>query len=166
MHRISLLICIFTFSWLLNTAHAAVDPVTQSVWANEAIVATYTYNASNFLTRQQSIASYFTADGWKAFSTALSKAGIQANVEQNNYSVSAVATLPPTITTVENNLWQAVMPVLVVYQSPVAQQKQNLTVTMQFKAVPSGQGVRGYAIESMQVVPAESVWNCTPKKNL
>ncbi|WP_232220283.1 hypothetical protein [Legionella tunisiensis] len=46
--------------------------------------------------------------------------------------------------------WQAVMPLLVVYRNPQYQQKQNLRVTINFNRAPSGQGVRGFAISSLQ----------------
>lgn len=51
------------------------------------------------------------------------------------------------------------MGLLVVYQNPQYQQKQHLKVTIDFMQAPSGQGVRGYTISSLQ-----SVVNKTPCK--
>lgn len=129
---------------------AAPDDTELAVWANEAIVATYTYNYKNFLPRQKEIAAYFTADGWIAYSKALNDAKLPDAVQKNSYYVSAVATLPPKVKLMRANYWQAVMPLLVVYQNPQYQQKQTVEVTIEFTAVPSGQGVRGLAMTSLQ----------------
>lgn len=126
------------------------DDVELAVWANEAIVATYTYDFQNYLAQQKAIAKYFTGAGWMAYSKALNDSKLPEAVQENSYYVSAVATLPPQIKTVANNEWQAIMPLLVVYKNPQYQQKQTLQVTITFSAAPSGQGVRGYAISSLQ----------------
>jgi hypothetical protein len=142
---------------LLCPLFAWADETQMAVWSNEAIVATYSYNAQNYLERQKAIAKYFTSDGWIAYSKALNESKLPETVQTNNYAVSAVATLPPVIKTVAEGQWQAVMPLLVLYKNPQFQQKQTLQITMTFTAAPSGQGVRGFAMTSLQskvIVPA------------
>lgn len=134
----------------LLSAQPLPDKVQLAVWANEAIVATYTFNHKNFLTRQKEIARYFTAAGWIAYSAALNASTIPSSVMKNAYSVSAVASLPPKITIIKGNEWEATMPLLVLYENPQYQQKQQLQVTIRFAPVPSGQGIRGLAISSLQ----------------
>ena len=143
------------FTMSLNT-YAATDTTPLAVWANEAIVATYTYNDQNFLARQQAIAHYFTSAGWIAYSKALHEAKLPETVHKNNYDVSAVATAPPIVTSLSNNSWQAVMPLLVLYKNPQYQQKQTLEVTLEWSTTPAGQGVRGFGITRItakQVTP-------------
>lgn len=160
-HRI-FLACLF---WIITPLKALATPdnTQLAVWANEAIVATFTYTHDNFLTRQKEIARYFTADSWIAYSKALTDAKLPETVQTNFYSVSAVATLPPKITTLKNNTWQAVMPVLVVYKNYEYRQKQTLSIKINFKTVPDNTGVRGLAITKLQATVAEEPCPCATK---
>lgn len=120
-----------------------------AVWANEAIVSTYTYHANNFLERQKAIAKYFTAKGWITYSDALQQSGLPEAVKQNAYFVSAVATMPPEVTRLDESHWKVSMPLLVVYKNPQYQQKQTLKVSLTITKAASKQGVRGLAITSL-----------------
>ena len=126
------------------------DATQLSVWANEAVVATYTYNYKNFITQQRTIAKYFTASGWINYSAALNASQLPEMIQKNAYFVSAVALLPVELKTIDEQHWQAKMPLLVIYKNPQYQQKQTLEVTIQFTIAPSGQGVRGLAITSLK----------------
>lgn len=154
------------FSLLVFAATVKADTVpdnTQlSVWVNEAIVATYSYDYKNYLERQRAIAKYFTAEGWTAYSAALNNSKLPEAVKTNAYAVSAVATLPPEIKLISTNHWQAVMPILVVYKNPQYQQKQILNVSIHFESVPAGQGVRGLSISSLQAKISEPPCQCQP----
>lgn len=143
---------LFYFSWLFLPLQVFADfsDTTLTVWANEAIVATYTFNDQNFLARQKEIAQYFNANGWINYSKALIDSKLPETVKKNAYAVSAVALMPPIIKSVTNNQWQAVMPLLVVYKNAQYQQKQTLEITLFFTTAPAGQGVRGLAINSLQ----------------
>lgn len=136
------------------------DPVQLSVWVNEAIVATYTYSYKNYLEDQKKIAKYFTADGWIAYSKALNASKLPEAVQSNLYYVSAVATEPPVITNIDATHWKATMGLLVVYQNPQYQQKQHLKVAINFMVAPSGQGVRGYSISTLQSVVNKAPCKC------
>ncbi|ETO94457.1 DotI/IcmL family type IV secretion protein [Legionella oakridgensis] len=153
-----LLICIALL--LPLQMHAAPDNTQLAVWVNEAIVATYTYNYQNYLDRQKEIAKYFTANGWIAYSKALNDSKLPDAVQKNSYFVSAVATMPPQVKSIRDNYWEASMPLLVVYKNPQYQQKQTLGVTINFTIVPSGQGVRGLAITSLQSKIIEPPCKC------
>lgn len=138
----------------------AIDETTLEVWANEAIVGTYSYNYQNFLARQKAIATYFTSQGWINYTKALTAAKLPESIQKNAYYVSAVATMPPTIKSLRDNYWQAEMPLLVVYQNPQYQQKQNIDVTIEFTSVPANQGVRGLAIASIQAKEIKPSCKC------
>lgn len=142
-------------------AFAVPDNTQLAVWANEAIVATYTFNYQNFLERQKEIAFYFTAQGWMAYSNALNDSKLPDTVKKNDYDVSAVATMPPQIKLTHDNYWQAIMPLLVVYRNPQYIQKQTLEVTIEFTLAPSGQGVRGLAMTSLQSKVTKPACECT-----
>jgi hypothetical protein len=138
----------------------AADDTELAVWANEAIVATYTYNYKDFLDRQKKIAKYFTAKGWIDYSTAFRASKLPEAVQANSYEVSAVATLPPLIKKINAQQWQADMPLLVVYKNPQYRQKQTLNVTIHFVQAPSSQGVRGLAITSLQMKETKPACKC------
>lgn len=140
--------------------YAQPDPVQLSVWVNEAIVATYTYSYKNYLEDQKRIAKYFTADGWIAYSNALNASKLPEVVQKNLYYVSAVATEPPAISNIDSTHWKATMGLLVAYQNPQYQQKQQLKVTINFMVAPSGQGVRGYSITNLQAVINKAPCKC------
>lgn len=159
MQRIlSFTLAFFCFSF---SAQASNDHTSLAVWANEAIVATYTYNYKNYLARHKEIARYFTSKGWIAYSKALNDSKLPETVKKNDYFVSAVAAMPPTIKTLQKDTWVAVMPLLVVYKNPQYQQKQTLEVTIHFKRVSQGQGVRGLAITSLKSKVTEPPCRCS-----
>lgn len=148
---------------LAVSVRAAPDQTRLAVWVNEAIVATYTYDYKNYLQQQKAIAKYFTAAGWTAYSKALNDSKLPETVQKNNYFVTAVATMPPEIKALSDTLWQATMPVLVVYKNPQYQQKQTLKVSISFAPAPAGQGVRGLAITSLQAKLSEPPCQCQPQ---
>ena len=138
----------------------SISNVQLSVWANEAIVATYTYDYQNFITEQKEIAKYFTGDAWTRYSAAFTASKVPEEVQKNSYFVSAVALLPITLKTIDSTHWQASVPVLVVYQNPQYQQKQTLQVTLDFGASQAGQGVRGLAISNFQAAVTQEPCAC------
>ena len=158
---------IFASFYILSTPinAATFDNSQLSVWANEAIVATYSYDYKNFMERQKEIAKYFTADAWIAYSAALNTAKLPQTIKENSYFVSAVATLPPSISTLSNNQWQAMMPVLVLYQNPQYKQTQTLNVTLTFKEAQTG-GVRGLAITSVDAKESAPACKCQPVEDI
>jgi hypothetical protein len=142
------------FFWAMSCSTVFSAPsdsdIQRAVWANEAIVATFTYNHQNFLARQKEIAKYFTADGWIAYSKALQEAKLQDTVQSNGYYVSAVATMPPEVKPLTPQKWQATMPVLVLYKNPEYKQEQTLRIILTFIQAPAGTGVRGLSITELQ----------------
>lgn len=144
----------------VQTGYSAPDKTQLAVWVNESIVATYTYDFKNYLQQQKDIAKYFTANGWISYSKALIDSKLPEAVNKNSYVVSAVATHPPIITDVDPTHWLATMPILVVYKNPQYQQQQHLKITLGFTTAPSGQGVRGFAITSLQSKVTEPPCEC------
>jgi hypothetical protein len=121
-----------------------------SVWANEAVISTYTFNYKTYLQDQKNSAKYFTAQGWLAYIQALNASKLPEAVQKNNYDVTAVATQPPKLVFLDPTHWQATMTILVVYQNSQYSQRQNLKIVLGFSEVPAGQGVRGMSITSLQ----------------
>jgi hypothetical protein len=146
--------------FFVQLSHANPEQAPLSVWVNEAIVATYSYDYKNFLNDQKKIAKYFTVDAWIAYSQALNSSKIPNSVQKNLYYVSSVATESPVITSLGSNHWKATMKLLVDYKNPQYQQQQNLKVTIDFMSAPSGQGVRGYSITNFQSVPISPPCTC------
>jgi hypothetical protein len=147
-------------------AQAAPDNTNREVWVNEAIIATYTFNHKNFMARQKDIAKYFTAQGWINYTKAMQDSKLPESVEKNAYSVSAVATMPPEVTVMKDNQWQANMPVLVVYTNPDYKQKQILNIMLTFIEAPAGTGVRGFAITNLQAKVAQPPCVCAKESSV
>lgn len=161
MRNIKTLNAILLLLWF-SSSQATPDATQVAVWANEAIVATYTYDYKNYLPRQRDIAKYFSAAGWTAYSTALNASGLPGVVEKNAYFVTAVATMPPEIKALGSSQWQVSMPLLVIYKNPQYQQNQTLQVTINFSEAPAGQGVRGLAINNLQAKITKPACECLP----
>lgn len=142
------------------SAHAAMDNAQMSVWVNEGIVETYTYQYNNYLERQKVFAHYFTGNAWIAYIKALNASKVLDEVKKNKYSVSAVATMPPTITAIDAHHWKAVMPLLVRYNNAQMEQKQHLEMTVELIEAPSGEGVRGLAFTSIQAKKSSPICPC------
>lgn len=155
--RVVITLCLW-FTSNLQVFAAVTDNTQLAVWANEAIIATFTYDYQNFLTRQKEIATYFTADGWIRYTKALQDANLPETVKKNAYYVSAVATMPPEIKVVKEGSWQAIMPVLVVYKNPQNIQKQTLAITLTF--IKSPIGVRGLAVTNLQAAVLKTPCKC------
>ena len=136
--------------WLLSSiTYAMPSDSDLSVWANEAIVSAYTFDANNFLARQQSTAKYFTTEAWINYTRALQAAKLLESVQKHNYAVSAVALLPPTVKLLKDSKeWQAKMPLLVLYKGSDYQQKQSLEVVITFQEAKKNEGIRGLALTS------------------
>lgn len=149
MQKINQFVRFFLILWA-GVLQATPDNVQLAVWANEAIVATYTFSYKDFIAQQRGIANYFTAEGWTNYSKALNASKLPEAVLSNSYFVNAVATLPPEITLIKPGQWRASMPLLVTYKNTQYQQKQTLQVVIHFSEAASGQGVRGLAINSLQ----------------
>ncbi|KTD76629.1 DotI/IcmL family type IV secretion protein [Legionella waltersii] len=155
----SLLACIAA-----RTVFADPDRAQLAVWANEAIIATYTYDYKNYVQQQKEIAKYFTTDGWISYTKALNDSKLPAAVQQNLYHVTSVATQPPKLITLDATHWQAIMPILVMYENPEYQQTQNLKVVISFTAAANGQGVRGFSITSLQSTVTTPPCQCKIEK--
>lgn len=151
------------FLALASATCTAADRTQLVVWANEAIVATYTYNYKTFEQDQKQIAHYFTADGWLKYSKALNASKLPDAVQKNAYDVSAVATQPPKLITLDPTHWAVTMPILVVYKNPQYQQQQHLNVVISFSTAPEGLGVRGFNISSLQATLAQPPCQCVPE---
>lgn len=145
-------------------SNAAPDNTQLSVWANEAIVASYTYSYQSFINDQKNIAHYFSTPGWIAYANAFNRAKLQDSIEKNSYVVSAVATSVPSVSSIDGSHWKASMNLLVVYKNPTYEQHQNLKVAMEFSLAPDGQGVRGLYINNMQSIVTEPPCHCAPSQ--
>lgn len=141
--------------------YATPDRTQLAVWANEAIIATYTVNYKNYLQQQKEIAKYFTSTGWITYSKALNASKLPEAIQKNAYDVTAVATQPPRITTLDPTHWTAIMTILVVYKNPQYQQLQNLKVVLSFSEAPAGQGVRGLSVSSLRSTVTKPPCQCT-----
>jgi hypothetical protein len=141
-------------------AYAEMDSAQMSVWVNEAIVETYTYDYNNYLEREKVISHYYTIKGWIAYTGALNQSKLLETVKKNLFTVNAVATLPPAIKQIDAEHWEAMMPLLVVYKNAQLQEKQTLEVILNFVKANPNEGVRGLAVTSIQTKKSTPLCQC------
>jgi hypothetical protein len=128
----------------------AIDPdVTLKVWTNEAIINVYSFSYQTWVKRQQDMGAYFRPEAWKAYLDAINKSNVLKLVMQNQMTVSAVATLPPSIKMVNAQTYHAHMPILVQYASANNTQVQYLSIDLDI-IKSSAKSTRGYAINRFE----------------
>lgn len=143
--------CLIQMRFFNTSVFAATsqESLQAAVFANEAIIATYTLDHAHFLEQEKALAKYFTSSGWINYSQALQASHLPSQIKENAYYVSAVATSPPTVKSLAEGEWEATMPILVLYKNPSYSQKQNLNVTLRFVTTTT-QGTRGFAVQSLK----------------
>ena len=139
------LILFCLLSLLISQVRATPNDILISVFANEAIVTTYTFDFEHFINQEKNIAKYFTADGWLSYSQAMQNSKLPDSIKKNSYYVSSVATMPPAVKSISDTEWEVTMPLLVVYKNPAYTQKQDLNVKLSIVKSTTA-GVRGFAI--------------------
>ena len=130
-------------------------------WANQAAIATFTYNFVNYQNELQSASRYFTRSGWGQFLTALRTSGNLDMVKSKKLIVSAVATRAPVILQKGplggRYAWRIQMPILVTYQSASEFKQQNNVVTILVKRVSTLETPRGIGISQYLVGRAAQI---------
>jgi intracellular multiplication protein IcmL len=127
-------------------------------WANQAAIASFTYNFVNYRDELQASSGFFTAEGWDQFLNALQQSNNLDAVKAKKLIVSAVATRAPII--LQKGLlngsfsWRVQMPILVTYQSASEFTQQNNVVTMLIIRVSTLNSPRGIGISQFVVGPA------------
>src|SRR4029078_3022037 len=132
----------------LDQPNQSVSAVLQ--WANQAAIASFTYNFVNYRDELQASSGFFTAEGWDQFLGALQQSNNLDAVKAKKLIVSAVATRAPIILQkgVLNGSysWRVQMPILVTYQSASEFTQQNNVVTMLITRVSTLNSPRGIGI--------------------
>lgn len=127
-------------------------------WANQAAIASFTYNFVNYRDELQASSGFFTAEGWDQFLNALQQSNNLDAVKAKKLIVSAVATRAPIILqkgVLNGNFsWRVQMPILVTYQSASEFTQQNNVVTMLITRVSTLNSPRGIGISQFVVGPA------------
>lgn len=130
-------------------------------WAQQAAVASFTYNFVNYRSELKNTSNYFTEEGWGQFLQALIKSNSLEIVKQKKLVVSAVVTKAPVILQkgplAGRFSWRIQMPLLVTYQSASEFQQSNSVVTLLVKRIstletPRGIGISQYFIGSAQQI--------------
>lgn len=129
-------------------------------WANEAAVAAFTYNFSDYRKALQSASEFFTPEGWKDFQVALESSNNLNAVITKKLVVSAVATGAPVI--IDQGViygrysWKVQMPLLVNFQSASTNYQTPLLVTLLITRVSTVYVPTGIAIAQYIAAPAGS----------
>jgi intracellular multiplication protein IcmL len=127
-------------------------------WANQAAIASFTYNFVNYRSELQAASGFFTSTGWTQFLNALQGSNNLEAVKAKKLIVSAVATRAPIILKkgILNGLysWRVQMPILVTYQSASEFSQQNNVVTMLITRISTLNSPRGIGISQFVVGPA------------
>lgn len=127
-------------------------------WANQAAIASFSYNFVNYRKELQAASEFFTAAGWQMFTQALYSSNDLNAVEAKKLIVSAVATGAPVI--LQKGLlngrysWRIQMPILATYQSASQFTQSNYNVTMMIQRVSTLDSPQGIGISQIIVGPA------------
>lgn len=122
-------------------------------WANQAAIASYTYNFQDYRAELQAASDFFTPSGWSNFLDALNRSNNLSAVISKKLVVSAVATGAPVI--LDQGIidgiytWKVQMPMLVSYQSASTLTQQQVMVTMIIQRVSTLSSFRGVGISSL-----------------
>jgi len=120
-------------------------------WANQAIIASYTFNFVSYRSDLQASSEFFTPDGWTIFLKALKDSNNLQAIVDNKFVVTAQATQAPAI--IQSGIfangrysWRIKMPIVVTYQSSTLYSQSPYMVTMLIERVstlnsPSGVGI-------------------------
>lgn len=127
-------------------------------WANQAAIASYTYNFVSYRKDLEAASEFFTAEGWQQFMQALLASNDLEAVKTKKLIVSAVATGAPVILQkgVLNGryAWRLQMPLLVTFQSASQFTQESYMVTMLIQRVSTLNNPRGIGISQIIVGPA------------
>lgn len=127
-------------------------------WANQAIIASFSYNFVSYRKELQAASEFYTAEGWQNFTQALTSSNNLEAVKAKKLIVSAVATQAPVILQkgVLNGRysWRIQMPLLVTYQSASQFTQSHYMVTMLITRVSTLNNPRGIGISQIVVGPA------------
>lgn len=127
-------------------------------WANQAAIASFSYNFVNYRDELQAASAFFTPEGWDQFLTALQQSNNLDAVKAKKMVVSAVATRAPII--LQKGLlngsysWRVQMPVLVTFQSASEFSQQNNVVTLLITRISTLNSPRGIGISQIVVSPS------------
>jgi intracellular multiplication protein IcmL len=135
---------------LYPMSEPVVTPPELLQWANEAVVAAYTYNFVNYREELQDTSQYFTPDGWTQFQTGLKASRNLETVIARKMVVSATATGAPSITDqgILNGryAWRIKIPLLATYENNNERIQQPVTVNILVLRVSNLETPKGVAI--------------------
>jgi intracellular multiplication protein IcmL len=126
-------------------------------FAQEAAVASYTFDFVNYRKQLSELSSYYTRDGYSEYIDALSRSNLDI-VTKRKYVVSAVASGAPVVTRegVKQGVyaWEVQMPMSVVYQSSAERADQKFVVKMLLVRMPTAENPKGVGVH--QIILDES----------
>lgn len=125
-------------------------PDTLIKWANQAAVASYTYDFSNYETQLALARPYFTNTGWTLYRNSIQN--LLNSIAKNKLSVTSVVTAPSVISNSGQYpglgmAWRIQIPFLVGYEGAENVTMQRFTVTLTIVRVPTTQNPAGIGID-------------------
>lgn len=121
-------------------------------FAQEAAVASYTFDFVNYRKQLSELSGYYTKEGYGEYIDALTRSNLDI-VTKRKYVVSAVASGAPIIT--RSGLrqgvyaWEVQMPMSVVYQSSAERADQRFVVKMMLLRMPTTENPRGVGVHQI-----------------
>lgn len=122
-------------------------------WANQAAIASFSYNFVNYREELTAASIYYTDDGWQQFMEQLQQSGNLDAVKAKKLIISAVATSAPTILQkgILNGTysWRVQIPLLVTYQGASGLTPQNFVLTLLVTRISTLESPRGIGISQV-----------------
>jgi len=153
---------LLTLSLFLAGCAATTKPVTSKdtmqAWANEALLATFTYDYAHYPQQLRRASHYYTTEGWKNYASALEASGNLQAIVNKKMIASAIPQGTPKVLskagTKAQAAWKIEIPMLLIYQNAHTNLKQSVIVTLVVLKTNGQSGVRGLAIDQLIVQSA------------
>lgn len=119
-------------------------------WANQAVVAAYTYDFLNYPDQLKLAQPYFTENGWKLYSRSIQD--LINTMVKNQLIVNGVVSGPAVISNQGDlpsvgRAWRVQVPFLVSYQAAENIRTDNFIVTLTLVTIPTTQNPTGIGID-------------------
>lgn len=130
-------------------------------WAREVTQKVYTFDFLNIDTQLGSAKSYFTPDGWVAFTKAMKNSELVKTVEKNKVSVSITPIAEPIISSAAvtggaEYAWKVICPVMVSYSGDMKTTTEEMIINVTIIRVPTTENPKGLGVVQLFARSAKS----------
>lgn len=116
-------------NYSIKASEKVLDDVVKT-WSENAALQTFNYNSENIDAKLQELKQCFTEQGWIGYNEALTKSGNVSAIKSQKLNVSSQIDGDVNVNSIDNDKWQARIPIQVVYQNDKEKLTQSLDIDM------------------------------------